>query len=399
MGKFKLQADAAFIKAMLLFSIFTLFQHIEWFDAINRIWIAVFAVIMIWDYFVCKLRLRYLVVLAITLLLHPIAWVFTEGKLYNANMLFYFAIWIMVYCLFGTNSKKMLVAIEKSQRFINGILFFWTVIVLFSAFLPSSYDTSHGSAVYFDSLAGTGFRLMPTVLIISALTMYMSIKTHNRKYDLYLVMPIYCAFMGESRTYFGVFICFLVMYLYMRLSKKRFLTIIIPFVIVVLLLIGVTGVGDKIALTQYTPGSYFDFWATVTSGRTLFWKYDLDAFFALPFWQQFVGNGFNFVFQVNEANGMGAIWGHNDYINILMNFGYIGLWAYLAAFIYMYNHLLQELPKKARLPKLILLFAVFFNSFFNMSYTYLCAMLSYPLFMCVIYERYHIEDSPSSKTK
>ena len=153
----------------------------------------------------------------------------------------------------------------------------------------------------------------------------------------------------------------------------------IPIIIVFYFITINSAIGDKFISASYTSNSYFDFWGTITSGRTVFWEIDINAFKGLPLWNRIVGNGYNFVFYVNERSGHGDIWAHNDIINILMNFGYIGVIVYLYAFVRLVMPFFKT--NRYRIAKYGFLFMVFFNSMMNMSYTYLCAFISYPIFL------------------
>lgn len=368
---------------LILFSIFWVIQSIEFFDSINRVWLAVVSFALgarLFQYHYSALQLGMLM---LTVLVHVIAIYFTEFPLYNFNMLFYFLLWVISYVFFAKSKNKIMEILKNSDTYINTVLWVWTILVGVSAFFPSSYDGR-----YFSSFAGSSFRLMPATLIVTALAMYMAISRNNKWYNLFLILPTYAGFMNRSRTYFIIYCCFVLMYLYMVIQLKRnFYIMLLPLAIVTLALMSVTGIADKLASNQYTEDSYFDFWGTITSGRSMFWKWDLEAFFALPFWQQFVGNGFNFVFDVNAAS-FAAIWAHNDFINLLMNFGYIGVVVYLWAFFQMVKAFWGESKNVPFLVRMLFLGAVFINSMMNMSYTYMCAMISYPLFLCAISERY-----------
>lgn len=330
-----------------------------------------------------RYTLSQIIVLFMTIIIHLFAIFLTDFPLENVNMLFYFMLWILVYLFFAKSKDDILSIMENADFFVNILLSVWTVMIGVSAIIPLGY-----SGKYFVSFAGSSFRLMPPVLIITALAMYMAISRKNMKYNLYLILPIFAGFMNQSRTYFGVFIAFVIMYIYMiTKNKKLFYIMLVPLCGCILALMTVSGIMDKIRATQYTSSSYFDFWGTITSGRTIFWKNDLEAFLGLPMWKQFVGNGFNYVYDVNGQT-MGRIWAHNDIINILMNFGYIGVAIYLWAYVQLTK---AFMPKGSCIPfpvKAMFHGAVFINSMMNMSYTYLCAMISYPLFLCAISAKY-----------
>lgn len=371
------------VKGLLLFSILTVLQGIDAFESINRIWLAVISVVLLMRLFTYKYSPMQILVLGVTFVIHLIALIYTEFPLYNVNMLFYFLLWVLLYLFIFKSKETVSKILANSTSYLKTILWVWTIIVGISAFLPSCYKDN-----YFISFTGSSFRFMPSVLIIAALAMYMVISRKDKRYNCFLILPVYAAFMNQSRTYFGVFIVFFVMYLYMRVkTKKNFYLLLLPLLILGMFLIVVGGISDKLEATQYTDNSYFDYWGTITSGRTVFWVWDLEAFFDLPFLQQFVGNGFNFVYDVNASN-MAAIWAHNDFINLLMNFGYIGVAIYLWIYFKMTN---AFLPKGKQIPFMVKACfhgAVFINSMFNMSYTYFCAVIAYPIFLYVINERY-----------
>lgn len=164
--------------------------------------------------------------------------------------------------------------------------------------------------------------------------------------------------------------------------------------IAILLLIYISPVGNKIQETN--TNGYLGLLGTITSGRSVFWVYDMNAFFDLSFWQQFVGNGFDFVYNINLKYANQALWAHNDFINILMNFGYIGLVLYFYVFRKFSKKALEK-NKIKRIQKYSFYFIWFFNAFFNMVYTYTIATLAIPFIMYAITNEYHMYDEESDK--
>ena len=381
------------IKGLLVFSILTILQGVNYLEDINKIWLAIISSVILMRLYTYHYTPMQLLVLGMTFVLHLIALYFTDFPLYHLNILFYFLLWMLLYLYIIKSKDTIGCILAHSDRYIRLVLWVWTLIVGISALFPSSYREN-----YFISLTGSSFRLMPSVLVISALAMYMVISKKNKKYNAFLILPMFAAFMNQSRTYFGIFIIFYVMYLYMRVkSKKNFYLMLLPLLMIGMLFVIIGGISDKIAETQYTENSYFDYWGTITSGRTIFWKYDIEAFFALPFWQQFVGNGFNFVYDVSGMYMNNPVWAHNDIINLLMNFGYIGVALYLWVYCKMVG---VFWPKNNNIPlfvKACFHGAVFINSMFNMSYTYFCAVIAYPLFLYVIEARYETDAYTADK--
>lgn len=371
--------------ALLLFAPFTVLQGIAVFEKLNRLWMAFVGILLFLHFVIMKYNKKELLTLYLTLILHIVAFAFTKEDIYAPNIIFYFALWVLIYLFFCKTKGKVFLLFVHQNSFLDGVLFFWTVIVGVSALLPSSYEDG-----YFLSFTGTSFRLMPSALLIIAITTYMRIATGNKKYNYFLFLPLYVTFMGISRTYLLVNCVFVLLYIYMTVKSKRaFYRLMIPIMTLTMVFLALGGIADKIAssLSSNTYWDAIDPLAQFTSGRSVFWRWDLEAFFALPLWQQFVGNGFNFVYDVNGAR-MAKIWAHNDYINILMNFGYIGLVIYNWVFFHMIR---TYWPKNTGVPKVVrylIIGVVFFNSMFNMSYTYVCAMIAYPIMLAAIAVRY-----------
>lgn len=75
-----------------------------------------------------------------------------------------------------------------------------------------------------------------------------------------------------------------------------------------------------------------------------------------------------------------SIWAHNDFINLLMNFGYIGLILYLYVFLDFSLKILKE--KEIRgIRKYSYFFIWLFNAMFNMVYTYIIATIAIPFIL------------------
>lgn len=371
--------------ALMLFAPFTVLQGIATFEKLNRLWMAFVGILLILHFVVMKYSRKELLVLYLTLVLHVVAFAFTKEEIYAPNIIFYFALWVLIYLFFCKTQGKVLLLFAHQKSFLDGVLLFWTGLVGISALLPSSYEDG-----YFLSFTGNSFRLMPSALIIIALTTYMRIATDNKKYSYFLVLPLYATFMGKSRTYLLINCGFVLLYIYMVVKSKRtFYRLLLPIMALATVFLMIGGIADKIA-SSLGSNAYWDAidpWAQFTSGRSVFWRWDIEAFFDLPLWQQFVGNGFNFVYDVNGSH-MAKIWAHNDYINILMNFGYIGFAIYNWVFLRMIR---AYWPKNTGVPKVVrylFLGVVFFNSMFNMSYTYLCALIAYPIMLVAITARY-----------
>lgn len=257
--------------------------------------------------------------------------------------------------------------------YIKRIVVLWDLCVIVSMFFKSSYRNG-----YFFSFTGNVFRSASAAIFILSLIL---ILVNEKKSSIILaVVPLFCVFSGGSRTYLAVGLALAVAAYYMAAPSRRFFWMtIIPAALVVGMIVLNSSIMDKInsSLTVGANEFYQDPLIKFTSGRSLFWEADLKAFFAGDFINQLFGYGFNFVYDVNEVAIHNRIWAHNDYIGILLNYGYIGLLCYVLMFKKMFTACVSQY----RFPfwmKLLLIFVWAFNAFFNMFYTYSCACASYP---------------------
>ena len=363
------------LKSILLFPILTVLQGISFLNLINKIWMGVVILELIISFKDLKYKKIDFFVFIITIIIHIIALVYTKDTIYNINTIFYLLFWVFFYIFCARNEKNIKEFFYNNIKYLKIIVISWTTIVLISTMFKSSFVSGA-----FVSFSGTSFRLMPTVLVICALIFYLINITNNKKYYVLLLLPIFCAFMGFSRVYFGIFILFMMCFIYLKVKNKLLIIMLLSFfTIFSIVIIPKTSIGEKFNRTSYTETSYYDFWGTITSGRSVFWEIDINSFNKLPLVNQFVGNGYNYVFDINEQLHGNKIWAHNDIINLLMNFGYIGVTIYLYAIcILLKTFLKKSIPFPVRF---IYLLAIFINSNLNMSYTYLCAMISYPIFL------------------
>ena len=271
----------------------------------------------------------------------------------------------------------------KLSKAIRRALIIWNIVVMVSMFFSTSYRNG-----FFSPFACGEHRFGSCCLIITAFSYMLVINTRKRINFIYCIVPILGICMCGARTYLAVYVIFFLCLFYLNTKKKmHFYLLLIPMLVCIFLLIKVSPVGGKIVDT-YSEG-HSGFLATVTSGRSKFWVYDIQAFLNLSFMQQFVGNGFDFVYNVNLATVNKAFWAHNDFINILMNFGYIGLVLYFYV-LFKYSNALIKKQKMKRIQRYSFYAIWLFNAFFNMVYTYTIATLAMPFILFALGNDYFI---------
>ena len=67
----------------------------------------------------------------------------------------------------------------------------------------------------------------------------------------------------------------------------------------------------------------------ITSGRLSIWKIDLEAFKECNIFRKLFGNGFDYVYRINELRYGMNIWAHNDLVDLLGSVGLLGTFFYI----------------------------------------------------------------------
>lgn len=303
---------------------------------------------------------------------------------YNSNMLLYFPFYIIYYLFIGKNWVNIIEQLRKYRVFIDRILYVWNFMVALSFFIPSCYRYE-GEDLAFVSFAGTTFLLCPIAIFVFVLLAYQYILYQRKKYICLMVVPSLCVLFGTTRTYLVVLLCAWAIFLYAILkNKKHFLGILILFAAVAIVIVAVSPVKDKfISAAGRTETAGLDFWDAFTSGRSRFWAYDMNAIMHNSLDKILFGNGINYLFYLNKPVFHVALWAHNDYIQILSDYGLLGLFIYVYMIYYVVRNILEGIkPSRILMCCLIMLWA--FNAFFNMFYTYFCATLSFPFFVLLV---------------
>lgn len=371
------------MKLILLMPITTLFQG--YIESINVI---LFILIFIIEMFVLVKRMtkKYFFLLFATFSGYLITLV-TNDVLPTGNMIIYYLHWIIYAVICAINKDKITEWLKNNETYSRGIMIVWTVAVGISIFLPSSYYIKEGGARYFGSFPGDIFRLGPTALFISILAV-VSISFYKRKKDiLFTILPLFCGFMGSSRTYFLCLVLVFLIGLYFEFkTKKYFYLLCIPIGILGALVFTYSSLNEKI---EYTTDSsqYGDFWFRITSSRSVIWSKIIAAFNELDLLKKIFGAGFGF------SNSASYHYSHNDFIEVTVTHGYLGMLFYMIALI----GLFYLIFKAVRVKKLIYVFCILVwlsNAMFNMFYCYTCTLFSYPILLIAV--SHYFEKQPQN---
>lgn len=382
-------ANQLYIKLILLFPIFTLFQ--SYIGFLNKFFFTLLLGIQISLIIKKRISKKSFMIIMIFILLEIWALLNTKLPLYNLNDMFYLPFMIMYFEYYIYNTEELIDELKNHGYFIKRVIYLWNFLVLISIILPSSYVTTAewGENRYFQSFTNSPFRLCPTVLFILTLVLVIMRLEKNRKFIIWCFIPMFCLFASGSRIYFGIgLLLFMIIWYRYFYHKSSFWLSLIPVTFIIIIIFLNSSIMNKFAYTMYTKDSYFDFWGTITNGRSIFWAAELNAFSKSSIMHKLFGNGFNYVYDVNYLAVHSKIWAHNDFLQVLMNYGYVGLAMYLISVRRLLRHYLRSISKKDTILVVLAIGIWFFNAFFNMFYTYFCCVLSFPLLMIIVkYDR------------
>ena len=180
-----------------------------------------------------------------------------------------------------------------------------------------------------------------------------------------------------------VLACALCIFLYVKLdNKKKFLPLLLVLGIIFICVIVISPIKNKFVDTFSRTKNGIDPLVAFTSGRSDFWYYDIVQIFNNDFLKKTIGNGVNYIFYLNQSKYHIPLWAHNDFIQILGDYGFLGLIIY----VMMIRFLIVKIIGKNFSKSIIFICVIMwlFNAFFNMFYTYFCACLSFPFYLLIV---------------
>ena len=368
-----------YIKVILLFPVFTLIQsHIGFLNKYLFFFLFAIQLFMIYKK---RINKKSFFLILISIILEIWALFNTKLPLYNLNDMFYFPFMVIYFEYFIYHKNNLIKCLINNRCFIKMVVYIWSIMIIVSAVLPGSYayTSEWGNERYFQSFTNSPFRLCPTALFIMTLVLVIMMIEKNKSFIIWSFIPMFCFFSSGSRIYFGIgILLFLIIWYRYFYDKLKFWLSLLPLIAVMLIVFLNSSIINKFESTMYTQNSYFDFWGTITNSRSVFWEADLKAFSEAPFINRILGNGFNFVYDVNYKAVHSYIWAHNDFIQVLTTYGYLGLTVYCVLLGRLFKYCVNNGIKKEKAIVCLTVMIWFFNAFFNMFYTYFCSALSFP---------------------
>lgn len=202
---------------------------------------------------------------------------------------------------------------------------------------------------------------------------------------IYFIPSIEIVMMSGARTFLIPILLIVVIWVLCECKGKRIKLLLIPVLIVTFIVaIASSNLASKFmysANNTYISSNYVD---SLTSGRTIFWKSDIDAFLNSQFTNIIFGHGFDYVYDVNLREVGLYIWAHNDVIDLLLSIGIVGTLLYLILFYRLFKNFYRNILKS----KLILLGTIIIYSLgialINGFFGYQHYLYSFVIFYCAL---------------
>lgn len=371
----KNSVDNWLVRIALLFPSTVLLQGQPGLGWINKGIVAVLMLLMLWQ---MKDQRNVFAPVAICGVLSIISLLLSNRTYLRMQDVFYFPLFVL-YCLYWTNrSGEFEAAMRNNMTFGGACVLFWGALVAVSVFFPTSFVHMDQNTVFFQSFSNDTFRLASSCVIIMLM---LHVLAYYKKPVIFLLeaVPMGIIFATGTRIYLLVGAGILFLSLYLLCKRKRIFWIsLIPILAVMAVAVLNSSIMDKFVLVARSQetlyGNYLD---AFTSGRTVFWRLNLEAFSELPLWQQLVGNGLSFSYEVTGTKYVSSIWSHNDYVHMLLSYGWIGLGLYLYCFFRFVARFRKTYSIKW-LPCLGAVGLCMGNAFINGLYFYSAAMLAMP---------------------
>lgn len=379
----------------LLIPITTIIQGLPFFDSVNKLIYGCLMILLGYE-LVQRMSRRGFVLISFVALSYIIALIETANGVAYVNDLFYFLLLVLICVYFSKNVDGVLeILLQKYYKLTRITINIWSVMIVLTAVIPSCYKVEYGTGGNyrtFTSFSESGFRVATAALLDLTILILCMRKERNKSDILHIAVALFCGVACGSRTYLvliGV-LTIIALFFYSK-NKKQFITFVAIGIVMMIIVIGKSSMIDKIKSASYNKNSYMDFWGTLSSGRSVFWEADLNAMKSQPLFNKIFGKGFNYVYQVNLVAVGRAIYAHNDFINLYLNFGMLGVVEY----IYACHMLFSRISKNRKIPfvlKSLVWFVWIFNAMINMFYTYICAIVSFVLLIAVVSDKYSEEN-------
>ena len=357
------------IQCFILFS-FTTFTYSLWpsFFPINRIlgFVIILIVLLLYIKNAKKKEIMVLFLSGGLVLINLLMSSIDRGQSINDAIYWMIVILLLMKIANPYVRDKLIKELFHCKKLIKVVVTLNNIVVIYSSLTPSGYSTAWGGT-FFRGFAYSEHSLSCACCISLALTL-VSIKDYKNVFiKMAWLIPCSVAILQSgARTY--IVSLAVIWYFFYRYCIEKFsakLLILPIFIIVASYFILNSGFLEKMTTSATNEYSSLNPIEAFTNGRTAFWVIDLHAYFEGNFLNKLVGNGFDYVYYINKTRYGLQIWAHNDFVNVLLCNGIIGIWVYFYSYFCVFRESWRNMKKlDAILLSLFLLIIALINGLF-----------------------------------
>ena len=357
------------IQCFVLFS-FTTFTYSLWpsFFPINRV-LGFVIILLAISLYMRQIKKNEIVILILTGMLVLINLVVSSiDRTQSVNDAIY---WMTVILLLMKLSNPYIRGrfseeLFKCRKLIKFVVILNNAVVIYSLLTPSGYSTAWGGT-FFRGFAYSEHSLSCACCISLVLTMVFLKEYKNVFIKMLWMIPCSVAILQSgARTYIVSLIViwyFFYRYCIDKISVKLFIVPI--FIVVAIYFILNSGFLEKMTTSATNQYSSLNPVEPFTNGRTAFWAIDLQAYLQGNLFYKIFGHGFDYIYYINQTRYGLRIWAHNDFINVLLCNGILGIITYFYSYICIFREAWKNLKKlDAILLSLFLVIIALINGLF-----------------------------------
>lgn len=228
------------------------------------------------------------------------------------------------------NSEMFLKAMRKRVGIINFTVIIECMVLGYLLLSQTGYAYHWGNGRYFLGLCNSQHTMASVACLIIAFILFLAVENkHVVFYGLMALIPAYTIFETGARVFLIPLSILFLLFVKIGFSKRYIRTIIYfaGILFAIFLLINSTMM-NKLSFVfnnSYTSNAASAF----TSGRSEFWKTDMELYLSGNPIQLLLGRTFETVYSTNLKSVNMNIWAHNDIIHLLVGTGLIGALEYI----------------------------------------------------------------------
>lgn len=293
----------------------------------------------------------------------------TDSKTINLYILSYLLIILVLnYC----SSISNLIELNKCFKKYKIVIIFEVILAetyILYLFISKKGFISRWDGTYFAGTYDNPHSFTYSMILLIVVNTYLYNLSRKKHIYILQIVPMVTFLYTGARTpaICGTLILILInskkIFQLKRLYKKILLVVVVGLIIIVIKthveIFGNIPIIQKFLMTEEG--------GNILSGRDVFWN-GLITYLLNSSWKKtLLGSGILYSMYINYCNVGNSIWSHNDFIDIIISFGILGLMVYVGCLIKYFYSLVYRSKDKAKIFLILIIFILleYFNGTIN----------------------------------